>query len=150
MKVYDYDVDGSRHCREGVATQDRPGVFLDTFWGGSGDRHRLNATEVLTLRERFDTDDFVELARDGYGSAARAQWQTFAPEDRESVSSQHGLQVRYFVRRGASPDLATQIENAQQKVAEAERALESATSRLHWAKDELRALATLSSAQQPH
>ena len=135
MKVYDYEVDGSRWCREGVATEERPGVLLDTFWIGS-DRHRLSEIEAASVVERFDTDDFHQI--DDWD--ARSRWHTFAPADRRTIPSQHGLQMRYFVRRGASPDLATQIENARQKVAEAEREVESAASRLQWAQDDLRVL----------
>lgn len=136
MKVYDYDR-AQYHCREGVATEDRPGVFLDTFWGG-GERHVLTAVERQTMRERFDTDDFEEL--DGSKFEQHGRWATYAPADRETIPSQHGLQVRYFVRLGASPDLPTQIETAKAKVTEAEHQVERAASSLQWARDELAAL----------
>jgi len=135
MKVYDYDVDGSLHCREGVATEERPGVLLDTFWTG-GDRHRLTEKEALSIRERFDTDDFDELPRVG----SRGRWEMFAQADRASIPSQHGLAHRYFVRIGASPDLATQIENARERVAKTESDVRRAESALQWARDDLRAL----------
>lgn len=137
MKVYDYEVDGSRHCREGVATEERPGVFLDTFWNG-GDRHRLTETEAASMKERFDTDDFDELDRNKFDAEAR--WMRFAPADRQTITSQHRLQARYFVRRGAAPDLATQIENAKQKVTDAEHEVERSASRLKWAQADLAAL----------
>lgn len=143
MKVYDYDVDGSRHCREGVATEERPGIYLDTFWGtyGSSERHRLSGMEEASLRERFDTDDFEELDRNRHGN--HGQWMRFAPADRKTIPSQHGLQVRYFIRRDATPDLATQIENAKEKVAQAEGEVERAASRLQWARADLAALEAL-------
>jgi len=137
MKVYDYEIEGSRHCREGVATEERPGVFLDTFWEG-GDRHHLTELERASMRDRFDTDDFDEL--DQYSHESVARWETFAPQDRQTIPSQHGYHRRYFVRRGASPDLATQIENAERKVAAAERELESAARHLQWAQADLAAL----------
>jgi len=137
MKVYDYEIDGSRHCREGVATEERPGVLFDTFWNG-GDRHHLTDAEAASAKVRFDTADFQDLDGNKFGNAG--QWRTFAPRDRQSIPSQHGLQIRYFVRNGATPDLPTQIENAQQKVAEAESDVRSAASSLRWAQDELLAL----------
>jgi hypothetical protein len=136
MKVYDYEVDGSRHCREGVATEVRPGVLLDTFWVG-GDRHPLNKTEKTSARFRFDTDDFIQVDGD---HGRRDKWEQFAPRDRDAITGQHGLTVQYFTRRGATPDLATRIENAQTKVVEAKQELESAKLRLRWAQDVLRAL----------
>ena len=136
MHVYDYKIDGDRHCREGVATEERPGVLLDTFWNG-GDRHHLTETEATSVRVRFDTDDFIEIDGD---RGRRGRWEQFAPEDRDTITGQHGLTVRYFTRHGASPDLATQIENAQTKVAEAEQELLRAKSHLRWAQDDLRAL----------
>lgn len=138
MKVYDYDVDGSSWCREGVATEERPDVLLDTFWTG-GDRHRLTAAEVTSARLRFDTDDFEQV--EGQWDA-QEKWMRFAPADREAISHQHRLQHEYFVRKGASPDVATQVENARQKVSEAEREVERAASHLQWARDALAALET--------
>ena len=137
MKVYDYEIDGSRHCREGVATEERPGILFDTFWTG-GDRHHLTDAEAFSAKGRFDTNDFHELDGNRFGIAG--QWSTFAPGDRQVIPSQHGLQHRYFVRNGATPDLATQIENARQKVADAESAKRHAASSLRWARDDLLAL----------
>jgi hypothetical protein len=137
MKVYDYKIDGPTHCREGVATDGRSGILLDTFWTG-GDRHRLTAVESATAEERFDTDDFREL--DGNKHGIKAEWSTFAPKDRQVITSQHRLQCLYFVRNGATPDLATQIENARQKVADAVSTERSAASSLQRARDELLAL----------
>lgn len=136
MKVYDYDR-AQYHCREGVATEERPGVFLDTFWG-AGERHHLTQVERASMRDRFDTDDFEEL--DGSKFDQHGRWITYAPDDRQTIPSQHGLQVRYFIRLGASPDLPTQIETARQKVAEAEHQVASAASSLQWAREELAAL----------
>lgn len=134
MKVYDYDVDGSRHCREGLATEER-GVLLDTFWGsGYGDRHRLSDVERASIRFRFDTDDFEEVhARGG----APKEWWDRAPKDRSVISSQHGLQARYFIRKGSQPDPETRIENAQRAVDEAESALRSAEATLRRAREAL-------------
>ena len=138
MRVYHYDVDGSRHCREGVAVEQR-GVLFDTFWGaGDSYSHRLTETEAKTAEFLFDTDEYRELDR--YSRGAPAEWRTYAPKDRGAIPSQHGLRCRYFIRKGARPDMATQIENARQKVADAENALHSAETRLRWAREELAAL----------
>ena len=124
MKVYDYE-SSERHCREGVAIERNPGQFFDTFWASGQDAHRLTAGEVATAVLLFDTDDFDEL--DGYGRAARpSEWEQYALKDRALITSQHGLQVRYFVRRGAVPDLETQIDNASREVGDAEYVLRRA------------------------
>jgi hypothetical protein len=53
-------------------------------------------------------------------------WETYAPADREDIPRHSGYQTLHLVRKGATPDLATQIENAREKLAEAERKVESA------------------------
>lgn len=139
MRVYDYDVSGSRHCREGVAADDRGDGFLrDTFWGsGYGDRHVLRGEEAQSARLRFDTDEFEEIVgRRGAPSA----WTDRAPGDRQTLTSQHGLEVRWFIRKGSQPDRATRLENARQKVADALSAVRLAESSLRYAEGSLAAI----------
>ena len=143
MKVYDYE-SSERHCREGVAIEREPGQFFDTFWASGQDAHRLTADEAATAVLSFDTDNFDEL--DKYGRAARhSEWEQYAPKDCALITSQHGLQTRYFVRRGAVPDLGTQIENATHNVFDAEADLRSAKRGLESAKKILADLRELSS-----
>ena len=134
MKVFDYDVDGSRHCREGVATGEENGLF-DTFWGVSGERHRLTEAEAESARLRFNTDDFEEVGR--YSKGVPSEWAERHPDDRETIPSQHGLQQRWFIRKGSQPDHATRLANAQQSLEEAESALRSAESRVLWAREDV-------------
>ncbi len=143
MKVYDYDVDGSRHCREGVATQEENGLF-DTFWGGSGDRHRLTDSERGSRRFKFDTDDFEEVAR--YSRGVPSEWAERHPDDRETIPSQHGLQQRWFIRKGSQPDYATRLANAEAALEEAESKLRSAESRVRWAREDVEKI----KAEAPH
>lgn len=114
-----------RHCREGSAFVTDRGVF-DTYWRpyGDGESHRLTERELQTAEARFNVNDFDAL--DLYSATSRPTWETYHPDDRGRISSQHGLQEALFVRRGAQPDLATQIENAREALAVAESKLRSA------------------------
>lgn len=122
----------NRWCREGLALahgrHDGTVVLVDTFWGGAGagDNHVLTDTERGTAELIFNTGDYDELDR--YDRGSHFIWEKYAPEDRAIITSQHGLQFRWFIRKGASEHLPTQIANARAAVAEAERELSSARS----------------------
>jgi hypothetical protein len=140
--VVEYDPDPSRHaprwCREGTAiavrSLDRPLIFLDTYWGGGGDQHVLQGNELATIRPLFHLDDYDELA---WSHGVRDKWLTYAPEDRQRITSQHGLQSRYFIKKGARPSLVTQIENARKRLEEAEQDARSAANAVTWRQQEL-------------
>ena len=134
MRVYDYDVDGSRYCREGVATEEN-GAMFDTFWGSGGDRHRLTATEKSSARLRFDTDDFEEVRTHVRGEPQ--EWLDRAAGDRETISSQHGLQRSYWIRKGSEPSYEMRLANAMEKLDDAERGLRSAQLSVEWAREEV-------------
>lgn len=135
MKVYDYEIDGSRHCREGVATEERNGLF-DTFWGSGGsDRHKLTDTEQSSAVLQFDTDDYDELDR--YQQGVAFEWEQYALTDRQVIPSQHGLQHRYFVRKGSVPDPDTQIKNAERDLKQAKEEARLAEHKVEWAKQHL-------------
>ena len=112
----------NRWCCEGTAIattwKDRV-VLLDTYWRSIGDDHRLTVEEIETVEFLFNTDDYDEMSGGHRGRNAPDTWATYAPTDRQRVTSQHGLQSRWFLRKGAQPDLATQIDNARQAVADA-------------------------------
>lgn len=137
--VVRYAPDPSRHdprwCREGMAIADERGILFDTYWGSGGDNHRLNAVEVATAEVIFNVADYDELDR--YARASRGIWETYHPDDRRVLTSQHGLQRRWFIRKGADPDMATQVASAEEKVLEAEEAVASAQRRAEWAREEL-------------
>jgi hypothetical protein len=134
------------HCREGMAIVHEGGRVLDTFWGtGGGDRHSLTAAELATAQLQFRLDDYDEL--DQYKPESPSIWQTYRPDDRHQITSQHGLQSRWFVRHGATPDLPTQIRNAEEIVESAESAVRSAQSTLKWRQQELVELRERASAE---
>ena len=142
--VVRYTPDRSRHdpswCREGMAIADDRGVLLDTYWGSGSDNHRLLPVELATVENLFNLGDYEELDR--YSHASKDKWLRYHPDDREVVTSQHRLQVRWFIRKGASPDFATQVENAEDEVREAQEKAESAQRQLDWKRRQLAELKT--------
>lgn len=139
--VVKYTPDPSRHdprwCREGTAIAIQwptKVVLADTYWYTMSDAHILNEVELATIEVKFHLDDYDEL-KDTYGT--RDRWLRYAPADRKRISSQHGLQERLFIRKGAEPDLPTQIENARVAVAEAEHELRMAEGRVTRRREEL-------------
>lgn len=139
--VVRYEPDPSRFeprwCREGIAVADSHGRLVDTFWEGGSEAHVLTAEEVATATHLFDLSDYRELPH-----AERYLWKNYHPDERQRITSQHGLSARYFVRLGAEPDLGTRVENARLAVREAEEAVKSAQSTLAWRRRELDALTT--------
>lgn len=128
----------SRHCREGMAIAEArlDGVVLfDTYWRTSGDRHLLTYDELGTSEVVFNLDDYDELDQSRHGAADT--WRKYSPDDRQVITSQHGLVRRFFIREGAQPGLTTQIENAREAVVEAERKLSSAQFSLDCARRDL-------------
>lgn len=106
------------HCREGMAiAYERHGnvVLLDTFWDGYGDRHMLTADERDTAQLSFNLNDYDEL--DQYNRSSPGNWGKYAPDDRRTITSQHGLRKRWFIRQGATEHWPTQIDNARKEVA---------------------------------
>ena len=130
--VVRYEPDGgNRWCREGMAVAQLRGdgegriVYIDTYWAGMSGSHILTAAEATTVERLFNVGDYDELPR-GCRLGSADKWAKYAPADRQVVTSQHGLQRRWFVRKGASEDHATQVENARVRLAEAESKLRSA------------------------
>lgn len=125
-----------RHCREGVARVVRVRgelVVKDTYWGfypRSIDDHTLTLGELTTAVLLFNVHDFyaVESVMRGAPSrgAVRAEWLRYHPDERAQIPTQHGLRVLYLVKEDASPDLSTEIENAEEAVRAAEAELSSA------------------------
>lgn len=124
-------------CREGLAIgHERPDgtvVLLDTYWGGSGDRHCLLDDELETVRFQFNLDDYETVRYE-------SDWMMYHPDDRQIVTSQHRLQNTFYVRQGAAKNLDTQIENARAEV----EASESKVKMAQWSLEcDRRALAAL-------
>lgn len=139
------------HAREGTAFVRDDGRAYDTFWSADGSdmySHALTAQELDTAEAKFNVDAFDELDR--YAPGARSKWETYNPDDRARVTMQHGLQEVLFVRRGAAPDMPTQIANAESRVAEAVAEVDAADRRLRWARDELRLLRDAAPAAVPN
>lgn len=128
-------------CREGIAiAQDHARlngrlVLLDTYWG-STEPGMLTDDEADTAELMFNLADYDELDRYSI-HASRSQWETYAPADRQIITHQHGLQRRWFIRKGAQPDWATQIDNARRSVAEREDEADRARRAVDWATEEL-------------
>jgi hypothetical protein len=139
--VVRYTPDPSRHdpawCREGMAIADKFGYLHDTYWQGTGDAHIVNAAELASVEVLFQLGDYDEIDRYQRHSPT---WETYDPDDRRVITSQHRLQRRWFIRKGAKPDLATQIANAEDRVSDAEGDLRTAERNLKWRRDELAAL----------
>lgn len=124
------------HCREGVAFVRDDGAVVDTFWRHTdSSAARLDESELATAEMRFNVNDYDAL--DLYSKSSRPTWLTYHPDDRGRIPSQHGLQEALFVRRGAVPNLETQIANARADVEEAESALRSAQWRLDLRREDL-------------
>lgn len=142
--VFRYDRE-QFHCREGwaIAKSYRGHMTLvDTFWGGMGqDSHHLTDKEIGTAEFAFRPSEYRELDRD-----RRETYDDFAPEDRAYIPSQHGLQVRQFVKLGAKPDFETKVRNAREAVEAAKGRVRSAEWSLQWAQQVLDSLLAASDA----
>lgn len=137
MRVFRYTIEGSRHAREGWAVEIGPGDFRDTYW--SSDRYQLGVKEVESLEFQFDTEDFEPIIGD-YGSGIPPIWTEYASEDRARIPSQHGLRSTWYLRRGASPDLDTQIRAQREILEREESSLRSVQARRDSAQARLKEL----------
>lgn len=118
-------------CKEGtaIAVQRGDEVWLcDTFW--QSDPRPITPTEAETAVVQFNVEDYEEIR-------GKDAWEKYAPADRQVVTSQHRLQASWLVRKGATEDLPTQIENARERVREAESAVRSAENALDWERRQL-------------
>lgn len=124
-------------CREGMAVAENRAdgtvFFADTYWGSGMDRHILSDAEIATADVLFHLDRFRRIE-------ASETWDDFAPVDRQLITSQHRLRNEKYVRIGSSPDLETRLENAREKVREAEEEVGAAKRRLAWAQEDLEKL----------
>jgi hypothetical protein len=128
-------------CREGMAiatkrSWDTSVVLIDTYWGTTSvDDHALTETEVDTAELLFNLADYDEVGRSR--KAPPDEWQRRAEADRQVITQQHRLQNRWFIRKGSTEDRATIIDNARQRLEDAESELESARRRVEWAREDL-------------
>lgn len=135
-----------RHCREGMAIINDSGRALDTFWWYSGDEHLLTSNELATAELEFNLNDYNQ-ADGSTRHIQKGKWEKYAPSDRGLITSQHGLQPHYYVRKGAVEDWATQINNARQKVDDAVAMAKSAQRQVGYAREDLeRVIAAASEA----
>jgi hypothetical protein len=114
------------HCKQGTAFVRDCGTPLDTYWSAFGDFEygHLSDEELATAEVVFNVNDYDML--DKYSRGSRLTWETYSPDDRGRIGSQHQCQSVYFVRKGAQPDLMTQIQNARAALAAAESDLRGA------------------------
>jgi len=148
MKVYKYEsiTRPSRHCREEVAVALEDGRLVDTFWSLGSESHTLTEAERATAVLVFDTDDYDQLPTYPRETARRT-WEQYAPADRGIITSQHRLQADYYIRKGATPDLVTKIENARAELDEAQRKMRQAGSWVAGCQTRLDDLVLLSAAR---
>lgn len=128
--VYRYEPE-STWCRDGWAiAEKRPDgrvVLADTYW--------LTDRVVVTPANpefQFNLRDYDEITH--------REWERYAEADRRYIPKHAGLSTVYLVRKGARPDLATEIEAARERVADAEQEVGIAEFRLRIARSELAAL----------
>lgn len=122
------------HCTEGLAIEDERGRLYDWYWGSSRDSmlDKIVPGDAENLTLVANLSDYELTARDGLESN-----KDYAPADRLVITSQHGYQRTYYIRKGATPDLSTKIANARARLEEAESKLRSAESSVKWAQKEL-------------
>jgi len=84
----------------------------------------LSEAEKSSAVLLFDSSDYDELDR--YSSSSRYKWEQYHPDDRKKTTEQHGCYTRWFIRKGAKPDMGTKIANARARLEEAEQSLRSA------------------------
>ena len=119
----------NRWCHDGWAIaesrDDGRIVLVDTYWVSGGHLVNPESYEVL-----FNLADYDCVER-------REQWEKYAEVDRRRIPRHSGYQTLYLVQKGATPDLATQIENARERVAEAEHEVRAAQHTLDWRRRDL-------------
>lgn len=137
--VLTYRPDPSRHdpnwCREGMAIVNAEGTAFDTYWASGSEAHRLQADELTTAEVIFNIGEYEEL--DGNRHGIRRTWETYREDQRQVVTSQHRLQARFFVLKGAQPDLDTQVMNARAALEKAREELVSAGRAIEWCTADL-------------
>jgi hypothetical protein len=131
--VYTY-TPTQRHCREGLAIEDERGRLHDWFWGSSRDPmlDKVVPRDAADLTFVANLNDYELTPRDGCESNRE-----YARKDRLVITSQHGLQRTYYVRKGAKPDLATKVENARAELRDAEEKARQAQRNVEWAQKDL-------------
>lgn len=149
--VISYTPTDGRHCREGMAVVGRHPLSdfqraIDTFWGSSGDQHILTNAELLTAELIFNVADYDEIDINSR-HIAEAKWNTYATDDRQLITSQHGLQKRWFIRKGAEPSWDQQIINAREELDKALRESDSAVRNVGYRHAELSLLIDKSSRE---
>ena len=131
--VYTYSPT-QRHCTEGLAIEDERGRLFDWYWGSSRDSmlDKTVSRDAEDLKLIANLNDYDLTPQDG-----RQGNSEYAPKDRLVIHSQHGLQRTYYIRKGATPDLSTKIENAREELRKAEEAMRSARRSVERAREEL-------------
>lgn len=121
----------STWCHDGYAIAElrRDGqlVLVDTYWSGGSDGAVVGPDVPYELL--FNLADYEE--KPAY------VWERYAPADRQYIPKHAGYRTVHLVRKGATPDLSTQIENARERVTEAEDKLRTAQNDLDWRRREL-------------
>lgn len=139
-------------CNEGLAMVHRSVisptgfVVIDTYWQTGlspdfTDGHRLSDEEMAGAEVLFNVSDYSVLAKgpNCYTEKVSEEWHRYAPEDRERVTSQHGLSVVYLVKKGAERSHRAHANRLKARIEGARRELCSAQNHLKSLEEELRA-----------
>ncbi|MET0993139.1 MAG: hypothetical protein ABWY20_03235 [Mycobacterium sp.] len=129
--VYTYSPK-QHHCMEGLAIENERGKIIDWFWSGDVVGNQVVSPDAEDLTLIANLGDYEMTPRDG-----RESNEDYAPDDRLVIHSQHGLQRTHYIRKGAKPDLSTKIENARERLEDAEYKARSARHAVEWARDAL-------------
>lgn len=105
--VYTYTPKNT-HCTEGLAIENERGQLVDWYWSGDIVWDQIVGKDAEDLEKIANLNDY-ELTRHG----GRESNKDYASEDRLTITAQHGHQRTYYTRKGATPDLTTKIENAE-------------------------------------
>jgi hypothetical protein len=133
------------HAREGTAVVNENGIPYDTFWS-SNDFGTLGPNERATAHVIANLNDYEPISE-----YREDEYRQRAPQDRLSITHQHGLQVDLYVRKGSEPDPATLLANAQAALCDAESDLRSALSSVEWRqRDVVTARKALADKQAEH
>lgn len=123
----------STWCRDGYAIakarRDGSVALYETYWAGGGDD---NIVAPAVCEVLFNLADYEEKPK--------YVWETYAPADRQHIPKHAGYRTVLLVRKGARPDLSTQIKSARESVTEAEEKVRSAQHDLDWRRSELAVL----------
>lgn len=95
--------------------RERPKMAVVTADGTSP----ISEAELKGARLLFNRNGYTLVAGPSRSKSVPAFWLSCKPVDRQILTIANGNAVAYYVKKGAQPDLDTQIENQQQVISQA-------------------------------